>query len=174
MASAPYTRVAQGPSPALTGTSLTVLATEGAKFPETPFTALVWPSQTIPTATNSERVEVTQVVGDVLTIVRAASPIAIVADLMIAAVSVMPTYARDVTVRLTKQFSGAGDAPTIKVRRPAGLAASFGTATGVVRTGSSAYYDATTDRSGIWHYRWSATGEVRDEEDLFVEFSDVV
>jgi len=66
-----YSTIAVPPSPALSGTSLTVAAGEGALFPTAPFNATVWPANTAPRASNAEIVRVTARVGDVLTFVRA-------------------------------------------------------------------------------------------------------
>lgn len=62
--------VAVAPSPANTGTTLTVATGDGAKFPATPFNATVWAANQQPLASNSEIVRVTGIAGDVLTIVR--------------------------------------------------------------------------------------------------------
>lgn len=67
-----YSLVATAPSPATTGTSLTVTASDGTKFPATPFNATIWPTGVQPTAANAEIVTVTGLAGDVLTIVRQA------------------------------------------------------------------------------------------------------
>jgi hypothetical protein len=66
-----YSTVAVAPSPAISGTSLTVATGEGAKFPAVPFNATVWPVSAIPLTTNAEIVRVTNIAGDVLTITRA-------------------------------------------------------------------------------------------------------
>src|SRR5258705_13883706 len=66
-----YSTVAVAPSPAASGTSLTVAAGEGANFPSTPFNATVCPSGTLPLKTNAEVVRVTGIAGDVFTITRA-------------------------------------------------------------------------------------------------------
>jgi hypothetical protein len=63
--------VAIAPSPAISGTSLTVTSTEGGLFPATPFNATVWPAGAQPTTANAEIVRVTNILGDVFTIVRA-------------------------------------------------------------------------------------------------------
>lgn len=65
-----YSTVAVAPTPALSGTSLTVAAGQGALFPTAPFNVTVWPTGVFPLASNAEIVRVTAVVGDVLTIVR--------------------------------------------------------------------------------------------------------
>ena len=62
--------VATAPTPAGTGTSLTVRTAEGALFPAAPFQATVWPVGTVALASNAEIVRVTAKTGDVLTIVR--------------------------------------------------------------------------------------------------------
>jgi len=66
-----YSLVAVAPSPATTGTSLTVTTGEGARYPAVPFNASVWPFGFMPLPTNAEVVRVTARTGDVLTIVRA-------------------------------------------------------------------------------------------------------
>ena len=63
--------VTTAPSPATSGTSLVVTASEGARFPAPPFNATVWPSAAMPTPANAEVVRVTARASDTLTIVRA-------------------------------------------------------------------------------------------------------
>lgn len=65
-----YSTVATAPSPADTGTSLTVASGQGSRFPAVPFNATIWPQGAIATPTNAEIVRVTNVAGDVLTITR--------------------------------------------------------------------------------------------------------
>lgn len=65
-----YSTVATAPSPATTGTSLTVQAGDGAKFPAVPFNATVWPANTQPTTANAEIVRVTNISTDTFTITR--------------------------------------------------------------------------------------------------------
>jgi len=66
-----YSKVVTAPTPAISGTSLTVTTGTGALFPAAPFNCTVWPASVNPLSTNAEIVRVTAVVGDVLTIVRA-------------------------------------------------------------------------------------------------------
>lgn len=66
-----HAAVASAPSPATSGTSLTVAFDHGGRFPATPFNATVWPTAEAPTYSNSEIVRVTNVTGDVMTIQRA-------------------------------------------------------------------------------------------------------
>jgi hypothetical protein len=63
--------VAVLPSPAVSGTSLTVASGEGARFPAAPFNATIAPIAAQPTPANAEIVRVTARTGDVLTIARA-------------------------------------------------------------------------------------------------------
>jgi len=59
------------PSPASSGTTLTVTAGEGARFPAVPFNATVWPADAIPTPLTAEVVRVTAIAVNTFTIVRA-------------------------------------------------------------------------------------------------------
>lgn len=65
-----FSIVVTPPSPATSGTSLTVNSGDGAKFPAVPFNAVVWPSSVQPSTSNAEIVRVTAIVGDTLTITR--------------------------------------------------------------------------------------------------------
>lgn len=66
-----YGLVATAPSPATSGTSLTLAAGVAALMPATPFNATVWPVSAISLASNSEIIRITNITGDVATIVRA-------------------------------------------------------------------------------------------------------
>lgn len=66
-----YATVAVAPSPALSGTSITVAAGKGSLFPASNFTITVYPPNTPPLASNAEICLCTSRTGDVLTIVRA-------------------------------------------------------------------------------------------------------
>lgn len=59
------------PSPAISGTSLTLDASQGTLFPTVPFNAILFPVDASPSSTNAEIVRITNTVGDVLTITRA-------------------------------------------------------------------------------------------------------
>jgi hypothetical protein len=65
-----YSTVLTAPSPASSGTSLTVQSGNGALFPTPPFNAAVWPTGVIPVASNAEIVRVTNISGDTFTITR--------------------------------------------------------------------------------------------------------
>ena len=58
-------------SPGPGGTSLTVTAGTGTRFPATPFNATVWPATALPTPDNAEIVRVTGITSDTFTITRA-------------------------------------------------------------------------------------------------------
>ncbi len=63
--------VAVAPSPATSGTSLTITAGFVSLFPAVPFNATVYPPNVAPTAANAEIVRVTNITGDIFTITRA-------------------------------------------------------------------------------------------------------
>lgn len=63
--------VVTAPSPANSGTSLTVTSGQGSYFPAVPFNATICPASTLPTQTNAEIVRVTAISTDTLTITRA-------------------------------------------------------------------------------------------------------
>jgi len=67
-----YSTVATAPSPASSGTTLTVQTGDGSKFPAAPFNCTVWPASSQPLTTNAEIIRVTSKgTGDNWTIVRA-------------------------------------------------------------------------------------------------------
>ena len=69
--SASLSAVATVPSPASSGTSLTVTSGQGSRFPATPFEATIWPAGSVPSSSNAEIVLVTAIATDTLTITRA-------------------------------------------------------------------------------------------------------
>ncbi len=66
-----FSLVAVAPSPATSGTTLEVDPGTGTRYPATPFNATTAPDGVLPLHDNSEIVRVTDITGDVLTIVRA-------------------------------------------------------------------------------------------------------
>jgi hypothetical protein len=66
-----YGTIATAPTPATSGTSLTLATGIAARMPATPFNATVWPTAEIAVASNAEIIRVTNITGDVATIVRA-------------------------------------------------------------------------------------------------------
>lgn len=83
--------VATAPSPAVSGTSLTVKAGQGSRFPAVPFNVSIWPKNTLPDPVNAEIVRVTARATDVLTITRAqegsAARTIIIGDLVAASIT---------------------------------------------------------------------------------------
>jgi hypothetical protein len=83
--------VAVAPSPATTGTSLTVATGEGTRFPVAPFNATLAPAGVLATPANAEIVRVTARSGDVLTITRAqegtVARAVVVGDLCVASIT---------------------------------------------------------------------------------------
>jgi hypothetical protein len=65
-----YSIVATAPSPATSGTSVTVQTGDGSLFPAAPFNVTIWPAGQQPSATNAEIARCTSRSGDVLTITR--------------------------------------------------------------------------------------------------------
>lgn len=65
-----YSQVNVAPSPASSGTSLTVYAGDGTKFPAVSFNATVWPQNQQPSPANAEIVRVTAISTDTFTITR--------------------------------------------------------------------------------------------------------
>lgn len=66
-----YSNVVTAPSPATSGTTLSVTAGTGTLFPAVPFNCTVWPASVQPLSTNAEIVRVTAISGDTFTITRA-------------------------------------------------------------------------------------------------------
>jgi hypothetical protein len=84
------TTVSTAPSPATSGTSITVA--DASVFPATPFNVTICPVDAIPTQTNAEIARVTAIVGNVLTVTRAqessSARTIIVGDLIAATITV--------------------------------------------------------------------------------------
>lgn len=66
-----YSTIVTAPSPAASGTSLTVVMEQARLFPDVPFNATVWPTGTQPISTNAEIIRVTDRTDNVFTIERA-------------------------------------------------------------------------------------------------------
>jgi hypothetical protein len=70
-----YSLVATAPSPASSGTTVTVTASEGSRFPDPAsvgaYNAVIWPIDEVPTPDNAEVVRITAKSTDTLTITRA-------------------------------------------------------------------------------------------------------
>lgn len=65
-----YSTVATAPSPASSGTQLTLAAGDGSDFSPGTYNATVWPANTAPQDDNAEIIRVTGISGDILQIVR--------------------------------------------------------------------------------------------------------
>ncbi len=65
-----HSTILTAPSPATSGTSLTVQLDQGRLFPHPPFNATIWPTGTQPLSTNAEIVRVTTIDKDTFTITR--------------------------------------------------------------------------------------------------------
>src|SRR5580765_3791762 len=63
--------VAVIPSPAPSGETLMVTSGHGGRFPTPPFNASVWPSGALPDPVNAEIVRVTEIAGDLFSLLRA-------------------------------------------------------------------------------------------------------
>jgi hypothetical protein len=171
VASAPVSRVLSPPDPPTTGLSLTVDADDGDKFPQAPFTALVWRSQTIPDAANSETLTVTSVEGDEFSLVRSATPIAIFRDLAIAAVALQDVVPAGATATARAAFGQERGPYELSISSPSGSASSHGTATAFQDDhAGNVSYNFEADPGGQWTYRWlSADGRSVDGR-VFAEF----
>lgn len=66
-----YSTVRVAPTPAASGTTLSLQVGDGAKMPAAPFNMTVWPAGALALASNAEIVRVTAISGDDLTITRA-------------------------------------------------------------------------------------------------------
>jgi hypothetical protein len=66
-----YSTIVTAPSPAASGTSLTVVMEQARLFPDVPFNATVWPTGVQPISTNAEIIRVTDRTDNVFTIERA-------------------------------------------------------------------------------------------------------
>lgn len=66
-----YSTIVTAPSPAASGTSLTVVMEQARLFPDVPFNATVWPTSSQPISTNAEIIRVIDRTDNVFTIERA-------------------------------------------------------------------------------------------------------
>lgn len=170
MSAGAVSHIVTPPDPAESGTSLTVVAGEGARFlsdiDQLPFTALVWPVQTMPQyGTNAERLTVIAIDGDVLTLERSDDPVALLAGWQVAVLETTPSYDYGTTVAVAT--AAAGSAYALAVRDPQGRVTE-------PDTGGSATYPLALTHSGIWHYRWTADGVPQPEQALFARYSAVL
>lgn len=177
---APASEIVTVPSPADSGTSLTVTADQGARFPDAPFaryTALTWPKNTIPQrGINAEEVTVLDRVLDTFTIERAASPVAIEEGWNFALLTDQPVIHILETYTFAYDF-GADDPPyRIDLRKPNGhFLSQEGTA--YISDNGSGYasYPLAPTLSGQWYARFTSGSDVvSPEASVFVLPSDSV
>ena len=176
MGYAPIALILTPPSPADSGTSLTVYEDDGDRFPIPPFTALIFPVQTAPIeGTNAERVTVTAIEQDTFTIIRADAPIAIAAELQIAALSVMTNYNEGEQITLSDVFPAMDTGVALTLIDPQGEVGRYTSALAeAVDVGGSAYsLEFTADGSGRWVYAFTSDQHVHPEADFYIRFSEV-
>lgn len=117
------------PSPATSGTSLTLQSGQGALFPTPPFNATYTPASSSPTSTNAEIVRVTAIVGDVLTITRAQE------SSSAQSITIGGTIANSVTAKIFTDIEtavnagGAGTVTSVSVTSVNGVSGTVATAT---------------------------------------------
>lgn len=171
MGYAPISKIVTAPSPALTGTSLTITEDAAPRFPNAAFVCLVWAEGETPVVgSNAEYIQVTGKLGDVFTIVRSSgAPVAIEAGWMIAAVEVIPNYERGDTVTLRGHF--AEDVPPyrVHVREPDGGTALYDAATD--DSAGNVGYTFVPDKSGLWAYRWEGADGHLEDASFYVNVS---
>ena len=161
----PYSRIQTAPSPALTGTSLTVESHDGIRFLPVPlpFTLLAWPQSLIPDETNSEELLVTGINEDVFEIVRSPSPLVLEAGMQVAAISWYRLYDIGEHVVLDNEAEGAQLPTSLAVQTPGGevdTQSNLGTA-GTV----------TASEAGLHRFRWtSALGSTLRRGGFFIRF----
>jgi len=152
-----YSLVATPPSPATSGTSLTVTATQGAYFPAAPFDATIWPAGVQPTNANAEIVRVTAVATDTFTITRA--QYGTTAQSITAGYQIAQTIDANLLGQLAPltgaTFTGEVSVPDIKVTGLTGATASssrlVGTTTsGPPSTGTFSAGDIVADQTGTF------------------------
>lgn len=174
MSIAAASKVRVAPSPASSGTTISVDDDTFDRFPDPPFDALVWEPNEIPDlGRNAEEVVVTVMDEDDWTITRAAAALraSIEVDWEIAALRERTSYARDEVVALSHAFTGANPPYSIHTRAPDGVA---GSAVATNAGGGTATYSFDPDKSGVWFYRFSGLTEVGPERDFYVRHSNVL
>ena len=175
MGYAPVSKILTPPSPAISGTTLTVDADTGDRYPPVPFDALAWPGQAIPTyGVDAEEVTVTSIVDDDFVIQRAADVaerVAILANWQIAAVRTARSYHLDEAVALEYTFATSNPPYHIHTRSPDGAA---GSAVAADAGAGRATYSFDPDKGGEWGYRFAGATEEGPDSAFFVRFSSVL
>lgn len=176
MGYAPVSTILTPPTPADSGTTLSVQDDSGDRFPSPSFTALIFPVQTIPTlGVDSEEVEVVSIDHDDFTITRADDPISITSGLQIAALSTVPVSEEGGSITLRHTFPDDEAPYMLRVRSPQGHPGTYVAADGVSDDGNGAVqYTFAPSGAGLWHGRWESDVDIASEFEFFVKFSDVV
>ena len=176
MGYAPISRVEAGPDPADTGLTLSVERDAGDRFPRAPFTALVWPVQTIPTVgVDSEEVMVVNIDHDEFTIERGVSPIDITEGLQISVLRTMPIYNESEQAVISHDF-GDNDPPYIvSIRSSQGDVVNYGSAEGVIHDDEGIVaFTFVPGAPGLWHTRIKSASIEAPEQSFFTSFSDTL
>lgn len=167
MGYASVSSIAVAPVPEDSGTVLAVTADEWDRFPPVPFTALAWPSNTIPfVGGNAEEPVVLSADQGTFTLKRGSPSIALTEGLQFAALRTIDVFDVDEVLALSYDDPD-GQAGTIvfQVRHPQGTLETVSESSGTVGL----------DEEGLWHWRALADGDdPGPEHTVFVKFSDVV
>lgn len=176
MGYAPVSTVYTAPSPADSGTTLSVEPDAGDRFPSTPFTALVFPVQTIPElGVDSEEVTVTSIDHDDFCITRADVRVSIHSGMQVAALSTVPVSEEGGSITLRHTFPHNEAPYMLRVRSPQGHPGTFLAADGLTDNGSGAVqYTFAPSGPGMWHGRFESNVDIAPEFEFFVKFSDLV
>ena len=152
-----YSLVVTAPSPATSGTSLTVTSGQGSYFPAASFDVTIWPAGQAPTNANAEICRVTNVTGDTLTITRA--QYGTTAQTITANYQIAQTVDANLLNQLAPlsgaTFTGEVVVPDLKVSGLTGATTATryvgGTANGAPTSGTFAVGDFIVDQTGtIW------------------------
>lgn len=173
MGTAPYSAVRTPPSPSTTGGTLAVREDDGRKFPDPPFTALVWTTDVLPSATTSEELEVYDVTGDVFSFDRrSGSSISIEAGMPIGVKTAIPTILLGASIRLS--IPGTDDEPyELRTTDPGGSLGAFAGQAGVDEEGDPVtYYEFESFETGMHEYRWIKGSGPAQSGRFFVEHTD--
>lgn len=170
-----YSRILIPPSPALSGTELTVLEDDGDKFPPVPFTALAWPVSETPRADNSEELKVIARDGDVFTVRRGADPISLQGNMMLGVVVQVTRVRVGEEIRLQLAYTEEDGPYTLRTCDPGGSLATYTGALGTDEYGDTvAYYDITPARGGVWTFRWETAHGPQQDGQFYAEYSGAV
>lgn len=161
------TSIVTAPSPATTGTSVTVATGRGAIFPTPPFNAVIWPASGLPTPLNAEVVRVTAISTDTLTITRAqegsTARTVIVGDQIAASLTAKSLTDIESAAAggvLSGNYPNPGMAAGVASANIGALAGDFkGTAAAPIYAPANTAQPASPVNGQVWFYRYQyATG----------------